>query len=112
MLVSQVWGAGTSGLDVVPPVDDMDAATFAWLAPPEDGWESCRVHLSEFVQLLNRWPQCPGELRNTHQKVLNSGAEEFGRLLEVAITFYIHTFVSKFDRLPTPPVRTSHFALA
>ena len=111
-LVSQVWGPGTSGLDVVPPVDDVGPLASPWLVPPEEGWESSRVYLSAFIQVLGRWPQCPGELRNTHQKVLDCGAEEFTHLLEVAVTFYARTFVSKFDRLPVPPVRTSPLAPA
>ncbi len=106
-LVSQVWGPGTSGLDVVPPVDEADLPTFCWVAPPEEGWESCRPYLSAFVEVLSRWPGCPRELRGGHRKVLNSGEDQFSRTLEAAVTFYTHTFVSKFDRLPVPPVRAS-----
>ncbi len=54
-LVSQVWGPGTSGLDVVLSVDENDLPVFCWLAPPEEGWESCRPYLSAFVKLLSRW---------------------------------------------------------
>ncbi|KAI1789693.1 hypothetical protein LXA43DRAFT_892434, partial [Ganoderma leucocontextum] len=105
-LVSQAWGVGSSGLDVVPPVDEGGPA-FCWLAPPEEGWESCRPYLSAFVELLGRWPGCPGMLRGAHHKLLDSGADEFSRFLEAAVTFYARTFVSKFDRLPVPPVRAS-----
>ncbi|KAI1785584.1 hypothetical protein LXA43DRAFT_899421 [Ganoderma leucocontextum] len=106
-LVSQVWGPGTSGLDVVPSMDEGDPSTFCWIAPPEEGWNSCRPYLSAFVELLSRWPECPGELRGAHHKVLECSADEFSCILDAAITFYACTFVSKFDRLPVPPVRAS-----
>ncbi len=106
-LVSQVWGPGTSGLDVVPPVDEADLPMFCWVAPPEEGWESCRPYLSAFVEVLSRWPGCPRELRGGYRKVFNSGEDQFSCTLEAAIMFYIHTFVSKFDRLSVPPVCAS-----
>ena len=111
-LVSQVWGPGTSGLDVVPLVDKAGAEAFCWLAPPDEGWEGCRPHLSAFVELLGRWPGCPRELRGTHGQVLDCDAQHFSRMLVAAVNFYAHTFVSKFDRLPVPPVRPSPPCLA
>ena len=106
-LVSHVWGSGTSGLDIVPSLDKAEPPMFCWLAPPEEGWESSRPHLSAFVELLGRWPGCPGRLRGAHNKVLNCGADDFNGILEAAVTFYTHTFISKYDRLPVPPVRAS-----
>ena len=104
-LVSQVWGPGTSGLDVVPPVDQASGMlAFCWLAPPDEGWERCRPHLSAFVELLSRWAGCPRELRGAHRQVLDCDSQHFNRILVAAVNFYAHTFVSKFDRLPTPPV--------
>ena len=111
-LVSRVWGPGTSGLDVVPPVDEGGLPVFCWFAPPEEGWESSRLHLSAFVEVLSRWPGCPRELHGTYQQVLNCGGDQFSRTLEAAVTFYIRTFVSKFDRLPVPPVRASPPSIA
>ena len=105
-LVSQVWGSGTSGLDVVPPLDDEEQPpTFCWLSPPEDGWESSRPYLGAFVEVLESWPGRPSELRGAHQRLLQCSADEFTRILETAVAFYTRTFVSKYDRLPTPPVR-------
>nr|VWO99984.1 Protein SEY1 (EC [Ganoderma boninense] len=102
-LVSRVWGSGTSGLDVVPSLDEAEPPTFCWVAPPEEGWESSRPHLSAFVELLSRWPGCPGGVRGAHGKVLDCGADDFNGILEAAVTFYTHTFISKYDRLPVPP---------
>ena len=107
-LVSQVWGSGTSGLDVVPPLDDEEQlSTSRWLAPPEDGWESSRRYLSVFVRILESWPGRPSELRTAHQRLFVCKADEFTRILETAVAFYIRTFVSKYDHLPTPPVRVA-----
>ena len=106
-LVSQTWGSGTSGLDVVPSLEVEGSPTFCWLAPPDEGWESSRPHLSAFVELLSRWPGCPGQVHGAHDKVLNCGAAEFNDILEAAVSFYIYTFISKYDHLPVPPVRPS-----
>ncbi|KAI1796810.1 hypothetical protein LXA43DRAFT_879388, partial [Ganoderma leucocontextum] len=106
-LVSHVWGSGTSGLDVIPPLDEGGPLAFCWLAPPEEGWESCRPYLSAFIELLGRWPGCPSGLSGAHDKVLSCGVDEFSGILEAAVTFYTHTFISKYDRLPVPPVRAS-----
>ncbi|TBU34262.1 hypothetical protein BD311DRAFT_774071 [Dichomitus squalens] len=107
-LVSQVWGSGTSGLDVVPPLDGEERPpTFCWLAPPEEGWESSRPYLCAFVEMLERWPGCPPTLQGTHERLLGCNADEFSRILNFAAEFYTRTFVSKYDRLPTIPVRVS-----
>ena len=107
-LVSEVWGSGTSGLDVVPPLEDEEQLpTFCWLAPPEEGWEASRPYLSAFVEILERWPGRPSELRAAHERLFECNADEFSRTLETAIAFYTRTFVRKYDRLPTPPVRVA-----
>ena len=104
-LVSRTWGSGTSGLDVVPLLDGEGPSTFCWLAPPDVGWECSRPHLSAFVELLGRWPACPGEVRGAHDKVLHCDAREFNSILEAAVAFYTRTFICNYDRLPIPPVR-------
>ncbi|PIL33159.1 hypothetical protein GSI_04609 [Ganoderma sinense ZZ0214-1] len=100
-LVSQVWGSGTSGIDVVPPLEPL-ACQYCWLEPPQEGWEACRRYLKPFVEVLGRWDGLPSELRGAHERVMDCGADEYARVLSAAVSFYVHTFVAKYERLPSP----------
>lgn len=98
--VAQVWG-GSSGVDVTP--DDKQACRFCWRAPPEDGWETSIPYLEAFVQIMSRWPGCPPIFWELNGHSVD--AERFGDLLMSAVDFYVTTFISKYDRLPSIPVR-------
>ncbi|KAI0688610.1 hypothetical protein C8T65DRAFT_588366 [Cerioporus squamosus] len=101
--VSQVWGPGTSGMDVVPaphgPYVD------CWKQPGEVDWQSCRPHLAAFIAVLARWPGFPEDLRGGDIQARTCEAEDHARLCGAAIDFYISCFVSRFGRLPIAPVR-------
>ncbi|KAI0713021.1 hypothetical protein C8T65DRAFT_707892 [Cerioporus squamosus] len=96
-LVSEVWGSGTSGLDVVPEEDEA-APHFRWKEPPEIGWEECRPNLAAFVSVLARWPNAPGGLAHM---------DAYARILSTSVSFYVRTFVDRYGRLPVPPVSAS-----
>ncbi|KAI1788282.1 hypothetical protein LXA43DRAFT_974922 [Ganoderma leucocontextum] len=102
-LVSQVWGSGTSGIDVVPSPEHQQHA-FCWAEPSQHGWEDCRKHLKAFVEVLGRWEGLPSELRGADQRVMVCNADEYARILEAAVSFYVHMFVAKYERLPVPPM--------
>ncbi|RDX45951.1 hypothetical protein OH76DRAFT_1532164, partial [Lentinus brumalis] len=103
--VSEVWGPSRSGLALCPEPED--TVPFCWNEPPNAGWESSRVHLQAFVDLLVRWPGCPADLSRVRAAVGQLNEEQYGRALALAVEFYVGTFASKFDRLPTPPVQES-----
>ena len=104
--VSEVWGPPRSGMDICP---DWEAShvPFCWTSPPDGDWELSRPHLRAFVELLSRWPGRPAELgeENTIASLSECGPQDFMRVQTLAVTYYIRTFISKFQRLPTPPVR-------
>lgn len=102
-LISRIWGPQTSGLDVLPSLSVSDH--FCWWAPGEDGWSECRWFLYGFTEMLQRWPGCPETLRGAHARVTECDGQEYGRISEAAVKFYVRTFVDKYERLPVPPVR-------
>ncbi|KAI0709975.1 hypothetical protein C8Q76DRAFT_769774 [Earliella scabrosa] len=97
--VAKVWG-GTSGLDIVPNEDNIPMS--CWLAPPEDGWKQCAKYLQAFVNVLQRWPGCPDSLRFIHAVPLDDVG--YTDVLQIAVGFYVSTFVAKYHRLPVPPM--------
>ncbi|PIL25417.1 hypothetical protein GSI_13307 [Ganoderma sinense ZZ0214-1] len=101
-LLSHVWGSGTSGIDVLPP-SELQTHSYCWLQPPQEGWEECRGYLKAFVEILSRWDGLPSELKGAHQQVMTCDADEYIRVLSAAVSFYVHTFVAKYERLPSPP---------
>ena len=105
-LVSQVWGSGTSGIDVVPVLEPL-VCQYCWLEPPQEGWEACRKYLRVFVEVLDRWEGLPSELKGAYKLVMDCGADEYARILGAAVSFYVRMFVAKYERLPTPPVSLS-----
>ncbi|KAJ8474050.1 hypothetical protein ONZ51_g7479 [Trametes cubensis] len=104
MAVSEVWGHSTSGMDITPR-PDADMTSYCWLMPAQDGWENMRRHLQAFIHILVRWPGCPVQLCNsTSSTALTCSDGEYSYLMELAVVFYVHTFVAKYQRLPIPPV--------
>ncbi|KAI0323241.1 hypothetical protein GY45DRAFT_1341568 [Cubamyces sp. BRFM 1775] len=78
---------------------------YCWLEPGQDGWTSTRRHLQAFIHILGRWPGCPAELRDLPPTTPTTcPAEEYRRLMDSAITFYVQAFVTKYQRLPIPPM--------
>ncbi|TBU61473.1 hypothetical protein BD310DRAFT_995343 [Dichomitus squalens] len=104
--VSEVWGSPRSGMDICPDWESPHVH-FCWSSPPEDDWESSRPHLKAFIELLSRWPGRPAELGDEDilVRLQVCDAKEFLRVQTVAVRYYVDTFIDKFQRLPTPPVR-------
>lgn len=103
--VSEVWGPSRLGLALCPGAEEV--VPFCWVEPPTAGWQSTRVHLQAFVDLLMRWPGCPEELRGAGAAVEQLDEVQYSRIQGLAVEFYVQTFVAAFDRLPTPPVQES-----
>ncbi|KAH9849134.1 hypothetical protein C2E23DRAFT_870840 [Lenzites betulinus] len=102
--VSRVWGPHTSGIDIAPS-PDADMMQYRWCSSGDDGWEACRVHLQAFLDILSRWPGCPAQLYDQFSKAIYCTATEYNHLMDCAISFYVSTFVRRYQRLPIPPVR-------
>ncbi|OJT03802.1 hypothetical protein TRAPUB_5531 [Trametes pubescens] len=102
--ISRVWGASSSGMDVAPRTDG-GMQPFCWMSPGEEGWEACRGHLQAFLNVLSRWPGCPADLHHNPEVALHCTAVEYSQLMDRAVTFYVRTFISKYQRLPIPPAR-------
>ncbi|PIL28436.1 hypothetical protein GSI_08470 [Ganoderma sinense ZZ0214-1] len=102
-LVSQVWGSGTSGIDVVPPIEPL-VHQYCWLEPPQEGWEACRRYLKPFVEVLGRWEGLPSELRGAHERVMDCGADEYAGILGAAVSFYVAVVSSQLASSVMPPV--------
>lgn len=100
--VSQVWGASSSGMDVAPRLED-GMENYCWKSPGEEGWDACRVRLQAFLDVLSRWPACPADLHNDPSAALHCTAAEYSRLMDRSVAFYVHIFVTKYQRLPIPP---------
>ncbi|KAI0710932.1 hypothetical protein C8Q76DRAFT_624512, partial [Earliella scabrosa] len=105
LLVSQVWGPGTSGLDITPAADR--SLAFCWAEPYEEGWEECRPHLQAFVEVLSTWPDAPEWLRAAMTIIRTCDGDEYARILSSAVSHYVQLFVKKYERLPVPPVRVA-----
>ncbi|KAJ3005969.1 hypothetical protein NUW54_g4111 [Trametes sanguinea] len=81
---------------------------YCWLGPEDSGedWEGCRRHMQAFINILVRWPGCPDELRHAPPSAaMDCDAQQYSRLMHVAIGFYVRTFIAKYHRMPVPPVR-------
>ncbi|KAI0665550.1 hypothetical protein C8Q78DRAFT_986253, partial [Trametes maxima] len=104
--VSEVWGTGSSGVDIAPRPCTV-TRLYCWLVPPQPGWEDCRAHLQAFLDVLSRWPGYPKELHNV--QVTNDAChqQQYCRVSDVAVAFYVKRFVTAYHRLPIPPVRVS-----
>ncbi len=100
-LISRVWGAGTSGIDIMPAVDDPTPSR--WRVPPEPGWEECRPHHIAFVTLMNDWSHYPHILRGAANVLPMCGQEEYACIMRAAVDFYVQVFVEAYGRLPVPP---------
>ncbi|KAM5531912.1 hypothetical protein V8D89_014423 [Ganoderma adspersum] len=105
-LLSQVWGSGTLSIDVVPPFEPL-ICQYCWLEPLQEGWEACWKYLKVFVKVLDWWKGLPSELRGAHKWVIDCGANKYTCVLGAAVSFYIRTFVAKYECLPSPPVHLS-----
>ncbi|RPD71232.1 hypothetical protein L226DRAFT_446277, partial [Lentinus tigrinus ALCF2SS1-7] len=101
-LVSQIWGSGSSGLDIIPSDGD-EGRVWRWSEPPEAGWEACRPHLAAFVSVLARWPGAPPILQNASTIVKVCSPHQYTSILAAAVEFYVRTFVDHYGRLPVPP---------
>ena len=98
--VSKVWGPPRSGINISP--DSEEERVFCWKNAGEDDWQSSRRHLHAFLDVLQHWSGCPDILRS--HDCANATATEYARLQEVAIEFYVRTFIGRVQRLPIPPV--------
>ncbi|KAI1782415.1 hypothetical protein LXA43DRAFT_1104101 [Ganoderma leucocontextum] len=100
-LVSTVWGPPASIMSVFPPGND-DVRVFRWHSPPGDGWMACRETLRNFATVLRRWPDCPDDVA---EGVSHETTElEVARIQNLAVDFYVRTFVNHYARLPVPPI--------
>ena len=108
LIVSRVWGEGTSGLDIMP--DEEGLALWSWSIPPEDGWQTGLPHLQAFVQLLSEWPDCPQDVAKAAKEGAMLDEGRYTHTMMAAVDFYTDTFVAKFHRLPIVPVQTDVFA--
>ncbi|TFK84576.1 hypothetical protein K466DRAFT_496324 [Polyporus arcularius HHB13444] len=106
-LISQVWGSGTSGLDIVP--SEAQAKTnLCWRDPQEPGWEDSRRHLAAFVTILARWRDAPQGLTEAALAVPTCKVDEYSRIQSTVVNFYVRTFVDRYGRLPVPPVSVQY----
>ncbi|KAI0668641.1 hypothetical protein C8Q78DRAFT_1071134 [Trametes maxima] len=105
-LVSEIWGAGSSGVDIAPSLQTF-GSRYCWLVPPRPGWENCRPRLQAFLDVLSRWPGYPSELRRARLPDNACTEEQYCRIADLTVAFYVKTFVTTFGRLPVPPVYVS-----
>ncbi|KAI0741137.1 hypothetical protein C8Q76DRAFT_791483 [Earliella scabrosa] len=100
--LSEIWGPSRSGLNICPEPAD---APFRWFDSTDEQWQDCRAYLRAFVDLLLRWPTCPDALRSFAVPIDICSREEYETVQDIALGYYVRTFVQKYQRLPTPPVR-------
>ena len=104
MVVSGVWGPPSSAASVAAPTDRA-ARTFCWHSPPDERWQTCCERLRAFAQVLTRWPGCPEVVIQGGKADFNEGT--YADVQQRAVAFYVDTFVSRFSRLPIPPIATA-----
>ena len=110
LIVSRVWGEGTSGVDIMPDEDHLPL--WSWTMPPEDGWEMARPHLQSFIELLSGWPGCPPYVAHAAKDIATFDEARYTPVVTAAVDFYVSTFVAKFGRLPIVPARVNIFGEA
>ena len=110
LIVSRVWGEGSSGIDIMP--DDEGCVLWPWSMPPEEGWQMGLPHLQSFIELLSGWPDCPQDVAHAAKDGTTLDEGRYTRVMTAAVDFYISTFVAKFGRLPIAPARIDVFAEA
>ncbi|KAI1788224.1 hypothetical protein LXA43DRAFT_974933 [Ganoderma leucocontextum] len=91
MVVSGVWGPPSSAATVAAPTDRA-SRVFCWYSLPHEHWETGRERL-----------RCPEVViqGSKHDKLLEGQYQDVQRQ---AVKFYIQTFVSRYSRLPIPPI--------
>ncbi|KAH9829609.1 uncharacterized protein C8Q71DRAFT_863184 [Rhodofomes roseus] len=106
-LVTEVWR--TSDLQTAFSALDISSRTFSWTPAGEKGWERRRDNLWAFLNVLRAWPACPEALRvNTEDIRKCDDVVTFNTVESCALRFYVDTFITKFHRLPCPPVHLVH----
>ncbi|KAI1785016.1 hypothetical protein LXA43DRAFT_900642 [Ganoderma leucocontextum] len=104
MLVSGVWGPPSSAGTVAAAIDHA-SRVFCWYSPAQEHWDTCRERLRSFAHVLTRWPGCPeAVIQGSKGDLLEV---EFQDVQRQAVKFYVQTFVSRYSRLPIPPIVSS-----
>lgn len=99
--VSAIWGPPSSVVLVIPRLDDTQDVQFRWDDSPDD--IAAQDMLQHFCQILAQWPDCPDSVAEKGSR--GTQGQDFRSLQQVAVEFYVHTFVSTFHHLPIAPVR-------
>ncbi|KAI0715494.1 hypothetical protein C8T65DRAFT_738586 [Cerioporus squamosus] len=100
--VSAIWGAPSSLLTVIPDVP-ADIARPWWIPRSAVNWQDGEARLRAFLELMSKWAGFPESLLATLQ-LSPWSAEQYERVQDEAVKFYVRTFVSKYHRLPVPPM--------
>ncbi|KAI0691933.1 hypothetical protein C8T65DRAFT_711463 [Cerioporus squamosus] len=100
--VSAIWGPPASLLTVIPEVP-ADIARPWWIQRLAANWQNGEARLRAFVELMSKWAGLPAPLLATLQ--LSPWNDEQYEWVQIeAVDFYVRTFVSKYHRLPVPPM--------
>ncbi|KAI0352244.1 hypothetical protein OH77DRAFT_1428792 [Trametes cingulata] len=101
--VSAVWGEPSSVISILPS-DDFAGARDRWLAGSHPDWHTCRPYLVNFLRIMKRWPDFPETLLKHAAEAERWDGKRYDEVAREAASFYVKTFVGKYQRLPIPPI--------
>ncbi|KAH9913612.1 uncharacterized protein B0H18DRAFT_887962 [Fomitopsis serialis] len=102
--VCRVWSVEGSGLRVIPLWEQDGKSCASWVSPPHSQWAVARVTFRELLRVMARWPGLPDELKvSPPEAIIEYQAEDYKRLQQSVLAFYVRSFVNVFHRLPVSP---------
>ncbi len=98
--VSTIWGPPSSVVSVIPQLDEEEDTKFRWTSLHSNAVAVATTH--QFIRILMKWPGCPAAIAKAAVQGVQN--EDFGSIQELAVDFYVRSFVHNFCRLPIPPI--------
>lgn len=102
-VIAGVWGS-SGALSVFPDVERGEV-TDSWTAPSLHSWANRRETFKAFLVVMSRWPDFPQDLWPWCTTLTScTDIDQFVRIEERALKFYVRCFADKYGRLPISPV--------
>ncbi|KAH9886428.1 hypothetical protein C8Q73DRAFT_658502 [Cubamyces lactineus] len=101
--ISGVWGRKAGAISVLPDTS-VELFRFYWLPCTDPRWRVGVPCLQRMVMLMRRWTDFPEALRQLPKDEEDWDVELYARVQAEVVGFYVRSFVSKFHRLPIPPI--------
>ncbi len=102
-VITGIWGSSRA-LSVFPNVEHGEV-TDSWTAPSLHSWANHREMFEAFLVVMSWWPDFPQDLWPWCTTLTScTDIDQFVRIKERALEFYVRCFADKYGHLPISPV--------